>query len=571
MTVIQRLVFRYITQFIVVISLILLFSIIGLLFLAFSLLDQKINEDISNITPDILEQSIKKENDEIILRASFEKSILEQNAGLQLIDTDGIVIYSFNIPANFNHKQTYSKTEIIQLMESKDKTYDFWNITINSQQFIVLIQYERPLVDLLSKIKNNNSSTLSKEILDNLSFLNANLYIYKGDILKKTFIKNPSLNTPNLSDIVDAQIHYWDQPQKVASFFDEESQQTYVLVAENPSFKNINKISINSEVLKGVLITFTCTLIFLFILAWIYAYRFGKPLIHIIEWLQLLAKGSYQEPVNKKKMPKSLKENGNIKSSFKPFMEVILSLQKLSNTLESNEIQQKKSDETREEWIAGLSHDLKTPLSAIYGYAVMINNAKYKWSEEELNEFTSTIERNASYMSDLIEDINLTYRIKNNALPILKEKVEINQFIKETTVAFMSTQIEKQQSYKIILDEQKIYYDIDCKYFTRIMHNLLSNAVKYNPSKTHIEIYIKSFKEGFVINIKDNGIGMDDYTKLNLFNRYYRGTTVETSTEGTGLGLAITKQLIEVHNGELQVETELGKGTVISLLFHYIK
>lgn len=569
MTVIQRLVLRYITQFIVVISLILLFSIIGLLILSFSLLDQNINEDISKITPDILEQSIRKENEEIILRDSFKKSILDQNAWLQLIDTSGGIEYSFNTPESMKYKQAYNKTEIIQLMEGKDKTYGLWSIDLNSQPFIVLIQYERPLVELLNKIKNNNSSTLSNTILEDLSFLKANLYIYKDDNLIKTYIKNPNLNTPNLVEIVDAQMHYWDRPQKVASFFDEKSQQTYIVIAKNPSFEESNEISINSTVLKGILITFACTLIFLFILSWLYAYRLGKPLIHIIEWLQLLAKGSYQEPLNKKQIPKSLRENGNLKSSFKPFMEVILSLQKLSNTLKNNEIQQKKIDETREEWISGLSHDLKTPLSAIYGYAVMINNSSYKWSEEELKEFTSTMEQNASYMSDLIEDINLTYRIKNNALPILKEKIEINQFIHKTTYAFMNTQLEKKQSYELILAEQKIYYDIDCKYFTRILHNLLGNAVKYNPNNTHIEVCINSFKEGFAIYIKDNGIGMDDYTKLNLFNRYYRGTTVETSTEGTGLGLAITKQLIELHHGEIKVETEVGKGTVISLLFHH--
>ena len=78
---------------------------------------------------------------------------------------------------------------------------------------------------------------------------------------------------------------------------------------------------------------------------------------------------------------------------------------------------------------------------------------------------------------------------------------------------------------------------------------------------------VRQGKDCFSIHVQDNGIGMDEYTKQNLFNRYYRGTSVSEDTDGTGLGLAITKQLVEYHNGTIEVESEENKGTKITLIF----
>ncbi len=107
------------------------------------------------------------------------------------------------------------------------------------------------------------------------------------------------------------------------------------------------------------------------------------------------------------------------------------------------------------------------------------------------------------------------------------------------------------------------------KWFQRIIENLLVNAVKHNNETTNVIVKLSQNENSFTLSISDNGKGMDDKTKELLFERYYRGTNTEESNIGTGLGLAITKQLVHAHNGTISIDSELGKGTTIILVFPF--
>lgn len=570
MTVIQRLIFRYITQLIIALTLIIISLIIGLLFLAFSLLEQDAGKDVANVTKEVLEQSIAIEKGEFVLRDNLRRSILKQKAWFQLIDSDGKVQFSLNAPKTV--KKKYNKNEMITLIEENNHSFTLWALELDSKPYIALFQGNRPLYEVVESIKHSEASLtqpqIGKEITSKLANLQANLYIYNSNNkIIKEYIYNEELGPPSLNEVVDYQLNYWDRSQSVSSYTSEQFALSYVVIAKNPIYKGGKDQSVNKSVLFSIFLTFLILFFILVLLACWYAFKLGSPLIHIIDWIQGLAADVYKEPTNTKGHSKSIKPNGNFKSSYKPFKEIINSLNNLTRKLEGNEIQQRRIQETREEWITGLSHDLKTPLSSIYGYAVMINNPDYRWTEEELSEFTSIIERNAMYMSDLIEDINLTYRIKNDALPLIKENTEMNQFINEATIDFKTNQLIQDQVYKVFTDSDTIYHSIDSKYFKRIIHNLLGNAAKYNPIGTTIEIEVKKEKNGFSFYVRDNGRGMDEHTVHNLFNRYYRGNTTDASVDGTGLGMAITKQLAELHNGEIKVDTKLGIGTIISIFF----
>lgn len=570
MTVIQRLIFRYITQLIVVLTIITTSLIIGMVILAFSIFAQDAEKDVANVTKEVLEQSITIENGKFNLHDNLRQSILNQEAWFQLIDEDGKVKFSLNAPTSA--KKRYNKSEMITLIEESNHSFTLWALELDSKPYIALFQGNRPLYEVTESLKSLET-TLTKpqidnEIISKLAALKANLYIYNSNnVIIQDYIYNENLEPPSLNEIVDYQLNYWDLPESVSSYTSEKFNLSYVAISKNPSYTEGKDQSTNKSVLFSIFFTFLILFFILFLLACWYAFKLGNPLIHIIDWIQALAKDIYKEPVNKKGCRKSIKSNGNFKSSYKPFKEVIISLNKLAKKLEENEIQQRKIQETREEWITGLSHDLKTPLSAIYGYAVMINNPDYCWNEAELKEFTSIIERNAIYMSDLIEDINLTYRIKNDALPLIKESIEMNQFIHKVSTDFKTNQLKQGHIYKILTDSEMIFHAIDSKYFKRIVNNLLGNAAKFNPTGTIIKIETKKTRNGFSLYIKDNGRGMDQHTIDNLFNRYYRGTTTDTNTDGTGLGLAITKQLVELHGGEIKVDTKLGIGTNISLVF----
>ncbi|EJL24998.1 sensor histidine kinase KdpD, partial [Brevibacillus sp. BC25] len=294
----------------------------------------------------------------------------------------------------------------------------------------------------------------------------------------------------------------------------------------------------------------------------------GKPLLHMVNWLERLAQGRYEEPIGKKGKPIGRNWRGKEKKSFRVFKDVFDALRHLSETLRSNEKLQQEIEQTREEWITGLSHDLKTPLSSIYGYATFLESEQYEWDRKEVSEFGKTIREKSDYMNGLIEDLNLTYRLKNQALPMVKQPVAIIETIRRIVVDMVNDPSSSLHDIEFSANVQSITAEVDPIWFRRIIVNILTNAIKYTPAGTHVLVEVQSIAaDQFVVKIADNGPGMDETTLANLFERYYRGGHTGENTSGTGLGMAIAKQLVLAHGGEIMVESKLGSGTVVVMTF----
>ena len=568
MNITKKLIIKFSTQLILVLFILLLFLTIGIFMISNKVLETDVKNDFTNVSQEYLEQSIKYKNNRIYVNDVIQNSIKTQNGSLRIINRQGKVQFSINVSKA--SPQQYNRSEISSMINNHNP-YEtkYWTISVSGKKFIVLYHILREPELLLNKVKNVYSTERKINTLEKkeLKLNKANFYAFniQGEKVY-SYISNKKLKEPKIFDIVNYQNQPWEKKENISTFYDEHEKTTIVVQLPNPNFHTPLKseTDINKDAVKSIGIILFCLIIILFVIAFWYAYKFGKPILHIINWLHFLEKGNYFEPKDKTGIPVSIHpQKSQLKPSFKTFSEVINSLKQLTINLRENELHQKYIDETREEWIAGLSHDLRTPLSGIYGSAVMLNSSDYQWSIEEERELYSSIEKNAAYMSELIEDLNLTYRIKNNSLPIHKKRTEINMFLEEVTEHFFESCIGSNQEYLIRSTTEHIYYPIDEKYFQRVLNNLLSNAVKYNPSGTLVTIETLIKNSHYEIRISDNGIGMDSNTVKNLFNRYYRGTNVQKNTEGTGLGLAITKQLIELHNGEIQVHSKLHEGTVI--------
>src|SRR5690606_12847359 len=151
-------------------------------------------------------------------------------------------------------------------------------------------------------------------------------------------------------------------------------------------------------------------------------------------------------------------------------------------------------------------------------------------------------------------DLNLTYRLKNSTFPIVKKTEKINELVKKTVIDFFNHPQYSEQKIEFIDVDQDIYYEVDAKWFQRIIENILANAIHHNPDGTMLKVRMKQLQgmsQGFSIIIEDNGIGIDEEMKEKLFDRYYRGTSTTADQTGTGLGLAISQQLIKMHGGQI--------------------
>ncbi|CAK4834024.1 unnamed protein product [Aphanomyces euteiches] len=356
---------------------------------------------------------------------------------------------------------------------------------------------------------------------------------------------------------------------KLSSYYDEQTAQTWVLhVPQTASAKSGLFGSLKKILIFGFVGLLMVVLLVFVVLAFAYAHRFGTPVLHMMNWLQHLANGDYKEPTDRKGRPRSMRKDERLKRRYRLFTEMFSALSRLSHTLKRNDDMRMTLEKTREEWIAGVSHDLKTPLSSIVGYAHMLEADAYDWTRDEVREFAATIKEKAAYMDALIGDLSITYRLKNEVMLLSFERVEINAFIERTVLRLLQDPRFSYADVTFSMMERSLTYPIDPGWFRRIIDNIVANAVLHNPPGTTTSVSLSAQADGgFVISVADNGQGMDEATAELLFERYYRGTNTEESGQGTGLGMAIAKQLVLAHGGTIEVQSTYGVGTVISMRF----
>ena len=228
-----------------------------------------------------------------------------------------------------------------------------------------------------------------------------------------------------------------------------------------------------------------------------------------------------------------------------------------------------KLENMRKEFVANVSHELKTPITSIQGFIETLKMTD-NLDEDTKNRFLTIIENEATRLTRLIDDILLLSTIENKTKKIV-EKVDLFEVFVE--VHEVINYIAKKKNIKVKYDfENK---DIDLweysGYIRQILLNIISNAIKYTGEngKVSIKQYIKS--EKVFIEVKDNGIGIPEEDIERIFERFYRVDKARSrSVGGTGLGLAITKHMVKALNGNIKVESELGVGSkfIIELPFN---
>ncbi|XBO86180.1 ATP-binding protein [Bacillus licheniformis] len=204
----------------------------------------------------------------------------------------------------------------------------------------------------------------------------------------------------------------------------------------------------------------------------------------------------------------------------------------------------------------------------IKGYTILLSSEKHEWNQEKVRDFANIMNDRVEYMEELIEEFNLTFRLKNDALPIQKEEKDIVDLLRETLSALQSLPESKDKHFEFETDRDAIAFNMDEKYMQRALENLIANSIKHNPSGTEIKVSIQQDESlSLTILIEDNGIGIEKETLEHLFDRYYRGTNASSNTSGTGLGMTIARQIIYAHEGDIEIYSEPDHGTQIKVIF----
>ena len=234
--------------------------------------------------------------------------------------------------------------------------------------------------------------------------------------------------------------------------------------------------------------------------------------------------------------------------------------------------QEAELEEMRSAFMSTAAHELRTPISSILGYAELLMRrlkSGAKPSEEMIHEMVSVIERQSKNMADLVNDLLDLSRLESQMAKGLNFlEASLGTYLQPVVTQFQMPGDARDLT--VYIDDHLPEVQLHPDSFKRLIVNLLSNAFKYSPKGS--PVIVKTFTEKideqyFVgVSIKDYGTGMSVADLTHAFERFYRGSSHEHIT-GTGLGLAIAKEIMQAHSGEIKIESELGAGTTVTLLF----
>lgn len=233
-------------------------------------------------------------------------------------------------------------------------------------------------------------------------------------------------------------------------------------------------------------------------------------------------------------------------------------------SMENQRKEKEKNEQMRREFSANVSHELKTPLTSISGYAEIMKSGLVK--EEDMPVFAERIYKEASRLIVLVEDIIKLSKLDEGGSELERENVELYSICEET-VARLERMAEKNHV-TIELSGGKIYYEGVYRVLNEMIWNICENAVKYNRPGGSVKIWAGNTPEGAKIIVKDTGIGIPKEELERIYERFYRvDKSHSRETGGTGLGLSIVKHGAAMHNIKIKTESEVGRGTAITLLF----
>lgn len=302
-------------------------------------------------------------------------------------------------------------------------------------------------------------------------------------------------------------------------------------------YKNLDDMKNQNNLLSLI------TSLFIGLLSFITSSFITRPLKMLMKFVQKITNGQLDQKVDVKGKDE-IAELGNA------FNHMAEQLQRL--------------EQSRQEFVSNVSHELKTPLSSI---KVLTESLLFQEDVpvEMYKEFFVDINSEVDRLNNIISDLLTLVRLDQREIPMNITSVNLNDLAQ--VILKRLSPLSKKKDIKLIYESHKdVVAEIDEVKFTLALSNLIENSIKYTPEGGEVTVTIQSDLQDAFIIVKDTGIGIAKEEQSKIFERFYRtDKTRNRQTGGTGLGLSITYKTIIMHNGSIQVESEEGKGSTFTV------
>ena len=288
----------------------------------------------------------------------------------------------------------------------------------------------------------------------------------------------------------------------------------------------------------------------LFLFAWCYAKtssrNYSKPLKVLCHSVRQITKGDYK-----------VKQE---KTGIEEYESLQADIITLATQLEEEKKTTKQLEKSKRQMLLDISHDLRNPLATILGYSESLCREE-NLSEKERENYIEVIHRNSMRAHNLMNDLFEYTRLEEPSFPLKIQKVDICEFFREFVASYIPDMESANFEAEFDIPEEEWYALVDAKQMERALGNLVTNSLKYNKAGTKILFSLTQDEMNYIIQITDNGIGIESSLCDTIFLPFVRADKARNSKlGGNGLGLSITKKIIEAMGGTIEVESDCNQG-----------
>lgn len=292
--------------------------------------------------------------------------------------------------------------------------------------------------------------------------------------------------------------------------------------------------------------------VLLFIVLYFYA-RYSvkqvkKPLAQIVEGIKEMEHFNYTKRLHY--------------SAEQEFAEIQDAFNDMAERLQHTSAEKEMAENNKRNMLLHLSHDLKTPITSIYGYSqLLLDNQALE--VKDTRKYIQYIYDKSAYMANLIQDLFELAKLDDKHTELCKVKVNITKWFQQLVVEFYPEIEEKGFKLEARIPEDPFYVKMDKIHMSRVITNLISNALRYNPAGTMLYVSCERLDRHVILRIGDDGIGVQEPIKEHIFEEFIRGDG--PIKDSTGLGLAICKKIITLHEGTIELKQDQRYSTLFQI------
>lgn len=455
------------------------------------------------------------------------KEITGEDGTIEILDENYSLIYSLGKDIN---KEKYNEDEINAIPNyRKDDTYlniyDYYSENGESYKLIIAESYysEGVISNSLKstskwfKVLDKNLNVIlesdnapakknytEKEIIYMRGYYNNGLFIEKYQYINNDGIKRTAII---------------------------KSRELYT----NSFFKKMNILTKIDFVVFGI-----AYIILVVIFVFVLRSKFYEPLEKLNKAMELLTEGKRKKPVDY--------------SGPREFVDICDRFNIMVSKLEDSENQRKKLMNDKERMMADISHDLKTPITSIQGYAKALSDGII--ADEDKDKYIKIIYEKSKKLTELINIFHEYSKLEHPDFNLIFEKVDLSEYLRAYIALKYEDIVESGFNIEVDIPEEEMEIKIDKVQLQRVFDNILGNSIKHNEKGTNIYVSLKEKNDIYEIIIADDGKGISKDIANNIFEAFTVGDESRNSKQGSGLGLAIAKTIVDLHGGTIELEPE---------------